>query len=146
MEFVVFLHFWGLLSVSPFGMLIKVPAFLFIKDHKKQDKLLGIYRPVTCTEGSLSTDQDWTNQAWVNIFLLEGNKYKLQVKVRVSQNTSLITICTFTGAFIWGFSLTSVNIGAQELPDWIRRQARPVQHPVSNRGQCQIFFTFFKCP
>lgn len=101
MKFMAFLHFCGLLIASPFGMFIKVPAFLFIEDHKKQDKLSGIYWPVANrTEGSLSTDQDWTNQARINIFLLEGNKYKLQVRVRVSQNTSLTTICTVTGVFI----------------------------------------------
>lgn len=40
-EFVALLHFLGLLSTRPSRTFVKVPAFLFIKNHKKQEKVSG---------------------------------------------------------------------------------------------------------
>lgn len=63
-------------------MFVKVPAFLFIKDHKKQEKVSGRYPAVVWfAEGSFFTDQYWPNQTRLNVFLLEGNKFMLKVKV-----------------------------------------------------------------
>lgn len=40
-EFVALLRFLGLLSTRPSRTFVKVPAFFFIKDHKKQEKVTG---------------------------------------------------------------------------------------------------------
>lgn len=63
-------------------MFVKVPAFLFIKDHKKQEKVSDICpAAVWFAEGAFFTDQYWPNQTRLNVFLLEGNKLVLEVKV-----------------------------------------------------------------
>jgi len=74
-EFVALLHSLGFLSTRPSRTFVKVPAFLFIKDHKKQEKVSGrSFAVVQCTEGSFLTNQYWPNQTRVNVFLLKGNK------------------------------------------------------------------------
>lgn len=73
--------FLGLLSTRSSRTFVKVPAFLFVKDHKKQEKVSGRCSAVVwLTEGSFLTDQYRPNQTRVNIFLLECNKLVLDVK------------------------------------------------------------------
>lgn len=87
------------MSAGLLGMFIKVPTFLLIKDHKKQNKCPHLYRSVEHVKHSFLTNQDWPNQARVYVFFLKNNndrKEILKINVYVKlQSLKVIVLKTF---------------------------------------------------
>lgn len=68
------------MSPGPWGLLVVVPALLFIKDHEQQDQFSHVHGHVAVLmKCSPSADEKGTDQARVDVFFLEDSGSKWHI-------------------------------------------------------------------